>query len=276
VSAWRAGAASRRRTPVRIGRAARGQALAEALVALLALVPLWLAIFYVSRWHDLQQATIAAARHAAFESWVGAGRTDADVAESTRRRLFGAGPARIPATGATTGTPSRWRDHRGAALLAPEGPLVTLGPAAQPLRVEQAERLAFGMIAPARAVGGPPLDLQRDAARGATVVVPLLHDGALPAPFAGLRFSLRERLEILVDPWAARAPVEVARRVDALSPTAELRALSRPLEPVRWAVGLFEPAFERLCLGRVDTEIVPADRLRGGRLPLADLRTRPC
>jgi hypothetical protein len=276
MSARRRRSGARRRVAVRSRHVSCGQALVEALVALLALVPLWLAIFYVSRWHDLQHTTIAAARHAAFESWVAAGRDDAAIPEATRRRTFTSDPARV-ATAATTPTvPPRWRDHRGAVLLAPEGPAITLGPAVQPARIEQAERVAFALIAPARAAGGPPLDLQRDAARGATVVVPLVHDGSLPPPFAGLRFALRERLEILVDPWAARAPAEVTRRTDALSPSGALRELARPLDPVRWAVALFEPAFERLCLGRVDPEIVPPDRLRGGRLPPADLRTRPC
>jgi hypothetical protein len=254
-----------------------GQALLETLVALLVLVPLWLAVVYVSRWHDLQHTTIAAARHAAFESWVTAGRDDAAIAATTQRRMFTDDPARIGSGGAgPVARLARWRDHRGAPLVGAPGPEVVVGRGVQPARVAQAERLAFDIIAPARAVGRPAFDLQREAARGATVTVPLVHEAGLPEPFGSLRFALVERLDLMVDPWAARGPREVARRTDALSPSAALRDLSRPLEPVRWAVSLFEPAFERLCLGRVDPDIVPPDRLRGAAGPALDLRTRPC
>lgn len=259
----------------------RGQALVEVLVALLVLVPLWFGILMVARWHDLQQTTIAAARHAAFESWVAAGHEDAAaVRETTRQRLFTDDPRRFAAAAARTtrslGDLPQWRDPQGAALIAAAGPQVEIGPVAQPPRVEDAEHLAFAMIAPARAVGGPPFDLQRHAARGATVSVPVVHAATLPRPFAGLRFSLVERLELLVDPWAARDPGEVARRTAALSPAGALRELSRPLEPLRWAASLFEPAFERFCPGRIEPEIVPEDRLRGGRQSPPDLRQRPC
>ena len=55
-----------------------------------------------------------------------------------------------------------------------------------------------------------------------------------------------------------------------------MRELVRPLEPVRWAVSLFEPAVERLCLGRTEPDIVPPDRLVGGRGAPLDLRARRC
>jgi hypothetical protein len=243
-------------------------------------VPLWLGIVYVSRWHDLQHVTIAAARHAAFEAHVSGGReASARVEESTRRRLFSRAPGRFSAAGPSDpGTPPQWADHRGAGSLLDRdaGPRVDLAAAPQPALVADTERQAMLLLAPARAVGGPGFDLQRDAARRATVRVPLRHAEALPPPFGGLRFTLTERLELLVDPWAARDPSQVVARVEALSPVGRMRELVRPLEPVRWAVSLFEPAVERLCLGRTDPEIVPPDRLVGGRGPALDLRVRRC
>lgn len=264
-----------------VGRCgARGQAMVETLVALLVVVPLWIGIFYVSRWHDLQHAAIAAARHAAFETWVAAGTVDpAQVEALTRRRIFSDDPARFVAAapGAAQAGEARplWQDSRGARLVAAPGPSVAVGRTAQPEEVAEAERFAFGLIGPARSLGGPPFDLQRDAARGVTVTVPVAHAADLPAPIGGLRFDLVERRQLLVDPWASAAPVQVERRTAALSTSAALQALVRPLEPLRWAVSTVEPAFARLCLGRIESDVVPEDRVRGAR-SILDLRQRPC
>lgn len=259
---------------------ARGQAMVETLVALLVVIPLWMGIFYVSRWHDLQHATIAAARHAAFESWVAAGTEDpARVEALTRRRIFDDDPARFsaaaPVAAQAVANRPLWQDSSGARLVAAPGPSVVVGRARQPEEIADAERFAFGLIGPARALGGPPFDLQREAARGATVTVPVAHAADLPAPLGGLRFDLVERRQLLVDPWAAASPAQVERRTAALSTAAGLQALVRPLEPLRWAVALVEPSFARLCLGRVEADIVPEDRVRGAR-SILDLRQRPC
>jgi hypothetical protein len=246
------------------------------------LVPLWLGVVYVSRWHDLQHVAIAAARHAAFEAHVSAGsETPMQVEDSTRRRLFSREPGRFAAAATASenaATLPQWSDHRGAGSLLDRdaGPRVELTSTPQPAFVANTEAQAMLLLAPARVVGGAAFDLQRDAARRATVHVPLRHDAALPPPFSGLRFTLTERLELLVDPWAARDPAQVVARVEAISPVGRMRELVRPLEPVRWAVSLFEPAVDRLCLGRTDPEVVPPDRLVGGRGPALDLRTRRC
>ncbi len=255
--------------------------MAETLIATSLLLPIWLAVVYVSRWHDLQHTTIAAARHAAFEAHVSAGREGrAHIESTTRLRLFSRDPRRfeLDAVADDVGERPQWSDHRGsAALLARDpGPGVDLVAVPQPAVVAGAEQQVFMLIAPARAVGGPPLDLQREAARGATVTVPLQHADDLPPPFRGLRLQLSERLRLLVDPWAARDPRQVAARVESLSPVGRLSELVQPLEPVRWAVSLFEPAVQRLCLGRIEPDIVPPDRLVGARGPALDLRTRPC
>jgi hypothetical protein len=262
-------------------RRARGQALAEVLVALLLLVPLALAVVYVARWHDLQHTTIAAARHAAFESWVASGRIDAaEVGAATRRRFFTRDPGRFAGAAGDGGGVAnlpQWRDHAGRNSLVDAGGLdVRLAAVAQPADVASTERAALAMIAPARAVGGPPFDLQRDAARSASVALPVWHAPGLAAPFGGLRFILRESLQLLVDPWSSAGRRQVAARTDALSPVGAMRELARPLEPVRWALALVEPAASRLCLGRIDPDVVPADRLRAARGPLLDLRTQPC
>jgi hypothetical protein len=261
-------------------------------VATLALVPLWIAIHYVGRLHDIQHATIAAARYAAFESHVAAGRDASDrIAAITRERIFTRAPGRFGsgasnAVSGAVGALPQWRDPlRGESLIdLATGPEIAVGATNQPDGVEQAERAAFALIQPALVAGQGAFDLQRAAARRATVrtiIRPLawpsstLAQGGEPAAqFPAL--ALRERLTLLVDPWASESSLQVRRRTDALSASAALRDLTAPLNPLRWAVRLFEPAIDRLCLGRLEPDLVPPDRLLGGTRYRYDLRTVAC
>jgi hypothetical protein len=45
---------------------------------------------------------------------------------------------------------------------------------------------------------------------------------------------------------------------------------------LRWAITLFEPSFARFCPGRIEPDIVPLDRLDGGRNAALDLRSLSC
>ena len=262
---------------------AAGQALVEALAAALLLVPLWLAVYYISRWHDLQFATIAAARYAALASFVGAGRDDPQrIARETRHRVFSRAEDRFAAGGggepADIGDLPQWRSHADDSPLLDlrQGPQVAVMNSPQPAVLEQREEQAFALIAPARAVGSGAFDLQRSAARSAVArleVGPVL---AMAAPLSAQRLVLTESLSLLVDPWAASGRSMVLRRIDSLSPAGQLREWVAPLQPLFWAIEQIEPAAARLCLGRVEPDLVPVDRLSGGSLLRRDLRTVPC
>jgi hypothetical protein len=109
-------------------RAARGQALVELLVAMLALVPLYFGIAWVAKVLDARQATIAAARALAFECTVRL-EACADVAAhpvlaaETRRRFFAAHRFGLRSDDAPRGAVApgdgnaMWTDRLGAPLL---------------------------------------------------------------------------------------------------------------------------------------------------------------
>jgi hypothetical protein len=88
--------------------------------------------------------------------------------------------------------------------------------------------------------------------------------------------GLRADLSLLVDDWAAPDAAAVWRRTAALSTAGRIDAwrstLQWAIEPMR----LFEPAIAKLCLGRIDPDIVPMDRLPTVRPESADLRIRAC
>ncbi len=264
--------------------AARGQALVETLAALLFLAPLGLAVHYLGRWHDIQNATVSAARYAALASVASAGSSASrDIEHSAERRIFSTAPDRFRSSagnegGAIAAGRPAWRTPDGDAdLIDPDGrPTVQLRRVEQPTAVARTEGLAFGLVAPAALLGTGAFDLQRSAAVRAEAIVPLraiTSAGARLLP-AGVR--LQEHLEVLVDAWGARDSRQVAGRVGAFVPATRIGEAVALLVPLRWAITLFEPSFARFCPGRIEPDIVPADRLTGGlRAPL-DLRTMPC
>ena len=67
----------------------RGQSMAEFLVALAVLVPLFLAVAYAGRYSDVQQAAVQASRYAAFQrAMVPGAQSDAALADQMRARFF--------------------------------------------------------------------------------------------------------------------------------------------------------------------------------------------
>jgi hypothetical protein len=223
-------------------RSMRGQALVESLVAMLVLAPLLIATLGLARHQAAQQRAQSAAWAGAIAAHHG---IDLAVMQANDADLTG----RVE---------------------------VSLQRMAVPDAADTAEDIAFTLLQPALAVGSGGLGLARAEARRATAVV-------VPAIWLDTAWTIEGRdegqraaLSVLVDDWAAPDATAVWRRTAALSTAGRINAW-RPA--LRWAIEpmqLFEPAVARLCLGRIDPDIVPADRLPTRRPDLMDLRTRPC
>lgn len=117
----------------------RGQSMAEFLVALAVLLPLFLAVTYAGRYGDLMQQSTAASRYAAFQRVMQPDRaalTDARIQSTTRARFFVRGDAvhggRLQSDDGDADVTGKnmspmWRDMSGNALLAsPNDVSVTL------------------------------------------------------------------------------------------------------------------------------------------------------
>ena len=223
-------------------QSARGQALTETLVAILLLAPLLIATI------DLWQ------RQTAIQS----------VQSSARAGVLAA--------------------HHGVDIDAyaarPDGRVrgseVTVIAAAQPSAARTTEDWAFGLLLPAQVIGVGQFDLARDQARNARSTARLNEGPALQWLRAGRSPTFQAELSILVDDWQAYDAETVRRRTAALSSAGRLAAWRTPLEIMAAPMRLFEPAVARLCLGRIDPDIVPTDRLTGSRRGMSDLRTQPC
>jgi hypothetical protein len=106
----------------------RGQSMTEFLVALAALLPLFLAVNYAGRYADVQQTAVQASRYATMQrTFLQPGLADARVADQMRARFFVHGVARNDGRLQTDDTAANadgrsatplWRDVAGAPLLA--------------------------------------------------------------------------------------------------------------------------------------------------------------
>jgi hypothetical protein len=86
--------------------------------------------------------------------------------------------------------------------------------------------------------------------------------------------NLEESLSTLHDDWFAPNREIAVSRVAGLMVTGPLREWTEPMQSVTGAIALLEPAFSYLCIGRIDIDVVPDDRVVGAAP--TDLRSRPC
>lgn len=249
----------------------RGQALVEFVVGAGTLAALLAGIVITSRLHDVQWATIGASRYAAFEYAMRGTRLDAETVEGQlRARFYEPSDAPLRSTDVRRND-ARWRvvvphwtDRTPSA-----NPLVAR-PADVSLATREAEppgataRLANTVATLANraaVVAGGRFDVNRRGYFSSEVAVRIAPLAAEAPPLSRLKLVLRERTTVLGDAWNAASPEQVAERTAAFVPAAPLRALRPVLGALRWALRLFEPAIDALCLGRIDAELVPLDRL---------------
>lgn len=272
-------------------RVQRGQALVEALVAAIVLVPLALLVVLLGKYQSMQQATISAARTLAFECTVRpADCSDAQarvaLAEDVRRRHFGRIDREIlTADLLDDGAPVHernplWTDRRGRALLEHHADVAI---AVTPSRFDAGRSTAIGRAA---AGAGELLDRLAGPSRFG-----LSLDGGLAAAEASMRVSpsqagnerldrldslpllMRARVALVSDAWNASGPygsaehtvqarVEAGQRVDPVHEAAfrigyQLTLWSMQLMEV---AGL-EPRASGFRLHETDVDRVPADRI---------------
>jgi len=226
----------------------RGQALVEICITFVVLVPLFLFVWLLADLQALQHTTIAATRQVALEAYY---REPAQVEWITQAHFE-------PFSRLT------------------ESVSITVAPTAQPEVASVYEKLAFLTLEPALVVGSGEFDLARDAAVRVDSSVSLKPAALLPHWLDLPELILQESMTLMLDDWDASGPEQVRARTGAVSAASRLDDWKTLLEPVAWALSFVEPAFSRLCFGRIDSEIVPADRLPEHITRQSDLRVSPC
>ena len=234
----------RRRPPA---RRMRGQSTVEFLVLAVVLLPLFLIVPLLGK-----QLDITVRHGSSLQSW----KSDAQLADEVRRRFFSASTAPVK-SGDVAGDFAAhrnplWTDHRGDALL----PSFTANVGAASRRAE--------LTQPTGAMFAAGMGLDTNNLHTGSVRVNVA-DVAGVAPFDALGLSIERHTTVLVDPWSASGPAAVRgalRRerwgLDSPFPFGLLELAASPLK-------LIPPVLEGARLpeiGRVEPDIVPADRLR--------------
>jgi len=249
-----------------------GQAMFEAAVMLGIVALLFLGIFYLGKFHDVQASTIQAARYAAWERTVHspAAMSDARIQEKVRTRLFTWNQDPFKNTDglangrAWTTQTAAWYDHAGRRRLIEQPDDVTVGTGNGPMpgRAGEAVTRVFGMVTGAldRLTGGEALP--EGGLVSGSAAVKLANIAALPAPLNKLDLTLSETSSLAVNSWDASGPKQAALRSRTFTVAGPLTELDGLLGPLQWALSPLEPAFKDLHFGQVCPDIVPADRVQ--------------
>jgi hypothetical protein len=272
---------------------ARGQALVELLVALIAVLPLCFGMVWLAKVLDVQQATIAAARALAFECTV---RLDAcrdadghpELAFETRRRFFAAHRLGLRSDETAAGTPgvdernAMWVDRSGEALLERfEDVTVSVAPVGfdSPLAFAAGQGAADLLSR----VGGPGrFGLQIDGgfidARVETRLSRSRPQDGWVSRMLSMPLVLNAHLTVLTDGWNASGPYGPAADTVETRVSAGARLpVADPVIEAGWlgARGLLavadflqvEPSASALRWREIDVDLVPPDRLGTGPVP---------
>jgi hypothetical protein len=252
-------------------RRERGQATVEFIVGAMVLVPLFIGMVIVARYLDIKSTTVQASRYAAFERATNLGRpTDAEIERKMRARLFTISDAPVQSNdGLGNGDAWRnenmnWRDHSRTPdrlIARPSDVTLRTTEANVPGAAGAGVQSVVGALDSIGSVTGSRFDVNRRAYYTSTVSVRLANLTSLPAPLNNLNLTLTDRTTVLGDVWHSSGPTNVAQRTGAMVPSRLFTPINSVLRPVRSALSIFEPAFDQLCLGQIDPEIVPLDRL---------------
>jgi hypothetical protein len=227
----------------------QGQSLVEFAVAVLVLVSLSLGMRLLASYHDIQRQAMLAAREMVFSASWRSSLPPAAAQSAQVKALHLQQPG--------------WRDPTSqvALLAGAEDVAAQLSQGPPPGR---AAPLLNGVLRPLQSVSdlaGSGFDLSAQRFFHAQVDVQLPALAHLPEPWPQLSLQLKEPAALLTDTWSAAGPQQVARRAAAMVPS---HLFAQPLSlvtPLLRVTSLFEPSLRQLCVGLIEPERVPEDRL---------------
>jgi hypothetical protein len=232
----------------------RGQSMTEFAVGMTVMALMLLGSITIAMYQEMQRRTSIAARQGAFQSaWTGS-RDGYSTVLRRAAELQLEDSAVVDAMG-----------HRyvGASDISVAG---SIQPA--PGRAQGA---AHAMIDPLRVAGGflgGGFDLSTRGLLVGSIGMNIPPNPRLPEPFAGISVQLQQPLAVMTDAWNASGASHVRDRASGLVPTTLLSDLQMLWRPLLAPLALIEPSLSRLCLGIIEADRVPEDRLGSGRTAL--------
>jgi len=231
-----------------------GQSMTEFAVGLSAMALMLLGTITIAGFQEVQRRMAIAARQGAFEAAWSRNRTDRS--EILRHAA------------ATQLEDSAVVDAMGH-------PYVTASQVAVAASVQDAPGragiAARALVTPLRVVGGflgGEFDLGATGYLVGTTTVRIPGNPRLPAPFADMALEFQQPVALMTDAWNASGSAHVRDRAAGLVPGSALSRLQSLWGALIAPLSLIEPSLSRLCLGIIEAERVPEDRLGPGRTQL--------
>ena len=229
--------------------------MTEFAIGAAALSLLLLGSFTLAGYQQVQRRTALAAREIAFEqAWAQSrGDLDGKLQSAAWRQLH------EPGLTATTAGHS-YVDRSGVGVAAAEQRAPGLAGTATHV-----------MLDPLKAVGGflgSRFDLPADRYAVGTLTVQVDPQADLPQPFRSLSLQFQQPFALQTDAWNAAGASHVRSRAGGLVPGTALSGLQSMWRPLLAPLALLEPSLADLCLGIIEPERIPEDRLGPGRTAL--------
>jgi hypothetical protein len=257
-------------------RLQRGQSMTEFLVAMAAIVPLFLGIVYMGKFADIKHQAVQASRFAAFERALDPDATHESVAvlqEETRERFFTDGARNQGKIGfqdttaglATAGTTNLgWYEVNGTTPLIEDYSGIQVNVVSKSMDIG-----TFTAIneSASKAFNG----LNSGGQIEADVQVPIVNIANLPAPLNNLNLTVAATTVVAGDSWQGASTSDVANHITAVTDQGKdpvlqgLKALLAPLAAVFTDSG--PPQF-----GCVRPDVVPQQTAPGASYKPGD----PC
>jgi hypothetical protein len=232
----------------------RGQSMTEFAVAAALLVLLMLGVITIGGYQEVQRRAATVAPLLAYTgAWSGNPTAGSNGAPSTLAAVFD-DPALVSATGNS-------RLVRDAAQNSVEF-------RSAPGRADTSASLLLTTLQGAGSFLGGGFDLQRGGYQAGRVGVQIDALQDLPEPFRSTTLSLTQPYALLTDAWNSADPTHVAGRAGGLVPTQRLAGVASLWQALLAPLTLLEPALAELCLGLIEPDRIPEDRLGPGFSPL--------
>lgn len=226
--------------------------MTEFAIGLASLALMLLGTITIAGYQEVQRRASIAARQAAFQvAWTGTRKASMDIVRDAAELQLTKDDL-IDAVGR-----NKYVDSSG------------INPSAVMQQTPGSARLAANtIVAPLHAASGflgGDFDLSADGYLGVSVEVKIAVNPALPAPFNNISVESRQPFSLMTDAWNASGPAQVRSRTSGLVPTSALANLRALWQPLSVPLSLIEPSLARLCLGIIEADRIPEDRLSAGR-----------
>jgi hypothetical protein len=229
--------------------------MTEFAVGAAALSLLLLGSVTLAGYQEVQRRTAISAREIAFRSAWSAGGGDLGFALQT------AAQRQILEPGLTETT-------AGNRYVSPAGIGVTSAAQQAPGLAGTATQLLLDPLQVAGGFLGGGFDLPAGRYTAGTITVDVPQQPDLPEPFRSLSLQFRQPFALQTDAWNAASVHQVRSRAAGLVPSAALSGLQSLWRPLLAPLTLIEPSLGDLCLGLIEPDRIPEDRLGAGRTTL--------